>query len=166
MLSAESSVGKYPIETVKTMSRIVEAAEEELLCRGLQPLSPGKKPRTQGGAVARAAAELADFLDAKSLVAFTKSGDTARRLARYRVPEPVLAFTSDPSTRNQLTVTWGVECFVVEHVHNTDAMVELVDREMLKLSHYAKDDIVIITAGSPPGEPGTTNLVRVHHLGN
>jgi pyruvate kinase len=165
MLSAESSVGKYPIETVKTMSRIVEAAEEELLCRGLAPLAPGKKPRTQGGAVARAAAELADFLDAKSLVAFTRSGDTARRLARYRVPEPVLAFTSDPATRNQLALTWGVECFVVEHVDNTDAMVELVDREMLKLSEYAKGDTVIITAGSPPGEPGTTNLVRVHHLG-
>ncbi|MET9223931.1 pyruvate kinase [Streptomyces sp. NPDC088197] len=166
MLSAESSVGKYPIETVKTMSRIVVAAEEELLCRGLQPLAPGKKPRTQGGAVARAAAELGDFLDAKSLVAFTKSGDTARRLARYRVPEPVLAFTTDPATRNQLALTWGVESFVVEHVDNTDAMVELVDREMLKLSEYAKGDTVIITAGSPPGVPGTTNLVRVHHLGD
>jgi pyruvate kinase len=166
MLSAESSVGKYPIETVKTMSRIVEAAEEELLCLGLQPLAPGKKPRTQGGAVARAAAELADFLDAKTLVAFTKSGDTARRLARYRVPEPVVAFTTDPSTRNQLALTWGVETFVVEHVDNTDAMVELVDREMLKLSEYAEGDTVIITAGSPPGEPGTTNLVRVHHLGD
>jgi pyruvate kinase len=166
MLSAESSVGKYPIETVKTMSRIVEAAEEELLCRGLQPLAPGKKPRTQGGAVARAAAELADFLDAKTLVAFTKSGDTARRLARYRVPEPVLAFTTDPSTRNQLALTWGVECFVVEHVDTTDAMVELVDREMLKLSEYTQGDTVIITAGSPPGVAGTTNLVRVHHLGD
>ncbi|MFC4030822.1 pyruvate kinase [Streptomyces polygonati] len=165
MLSAESSVGKYPVETVKTMSRIVEAAEEELLCRGLAPLAPGKKPRTQGGAVARAAAELADFLDAKSLVAFTKSGDTARRLARYRVPEPVLAFTTDPATRNQLALTWGVEAYVVEHVETTDAMVELVDREMLKHSEYTTGDTVIITAGSPPGEPGTTNLVRVHHLG-
>ncbi|MEE4540726.1 pyruvate kinase [Streptomyces sp. V4-01] len=166
MLSAESSVGKYPIETVKTMSRIVEAAEEELLRRGLQPLAPGKKPRTQGGAVARAAAELADFLDARTLVAFTQSGDTARRLARYRVPAPVLAFTTDPATRNQLALTWGVECFVVEHVDNTDAMVGLVDREMLKLSEYAKGDTVIITAGSPPGVPGSTNLVRVHHLGD
>jgi pyruvate kinase len=166
MLSAESSVGKYPIETVKTMSKIVEAAEEELLCRGLQPLAPGKKPRTQGGAVARAAAELGDFLDGKALVAFTKSGDTARRLARYRVPAPVLAFTTDPSTRNQLALTWGVESFVVEHVDNTDAMVELVDREMLKLTEYGKGDTVIITAGSPPGIPGTTNMVRVHHLGN
>jgi pyruvate kinase len=166
MLSAESSVGKYPVETVKTMSRIVEAAEEELLCRGLQPLAPGKKPRTQGGAVARAAAELGDFLDAKTLVAFTQSGDTARRLARYRVPEPVVAFTTQESTRNQLALTWGVECFVVEHVETTDAMVELVDREMLKRSEYAKGDTVIITAGSPPGVPGTTNLVRVHHLGD
>ncbi len=166
MLSAESSVGKYPVETVKTMSRIVEAAEEELLCRGLQPLAPGKKPRTQGGAVARAAAELGDFLDAKTLVAFTQSGDTARRLARYRVPEPVVAFTTQESTRNQLALTWGVECFVVEHVQTTDAMVELVDREMLKRSEYAKGDTVIITAGSPPGVPGTTNLVRVHHLGD
>jgi pyruvate kinase len=165
MLSAESSVGKYPIETVKTMSRIVEAAEEELLCRGLQPLAPGKKPRTQGGAVARAAADLGDFLGAKTLVAFTKSGDTARRLARYRVPEPVVAFTTEPATRNQLALTWGVETFVVEHVDNTDDMVKLVDREMLKLSEYAKGDTVIITAGSPPGVPGTTNLVRVHHLG-
>ena len=166
MLSAESSVGKYPIETVKTMSRIVEAAEEELLCRGLQPLAPGKKPRTQGGAVARAAAELGDFLDAKTLVAFTRSGDTARRLARYRVPAPVLAFTSEPATRNQLALTWGVETFVVEHVDNTDAMVKLVEQEMLKLSEYAKGDVVIITAGSPPGLAGTTNLVRVHRLGD
>ncbi|SEO23386.1 pyruvate kinase [Actinacidiphila rubida] len=166
MLSAESSVGKYPVETVKTMSRIVEAAEKELLRRGLEPLAPGKKPRTQGGAVARAAAELADFLDAKSLVAFTKSGDTARRLARYRVPAPILAFTTDPSTRNQLALTWGVEALVMEHVETTDAMVQQVDQEMLKLSDYGRGDTVIITAGSPPGVPGTTNLVRVHHLGD
>jgi pyruvate kinase len=166
MLSAESSVGKYPVETVKTMSRIVVAAEEELLCRGLRPLAPGKKPRTQGGAVARAAAELGDFLDARTLVAFTQSGDTARRLARYRVPVPVLAFTTDPATRNQLALTWGVEAFVVEHVGTTDEMVELVDREMLKLTEYTEGDTVIITAGSPPGVPGTTNLVRVHHLGS
>ncbi|MCW2874930.1 pyruvate kinase [Actinacidiphila oryziradicis] len=164
MLSAESSVGKYPIETVKTMSRIVEAAEEELLKRGLQPLN-GRKPRTQGGAVARAAAELSDFLDGKALVAFTKSGDTARRLARYRVPVPVLAFTTEEATRNQLALTWGVQTTVVPYVENTDAMVRIVDAEMLKLSEYGEGDTVIITAGSPPGVAGTTNLVRVHHLG-
>ncbi len=165
MLSAESSVGQYPVETVNTMSRIVEAAEEELLSKGLQPLVPGKKPRTQGGSVARAACEMADFLDGKSLVAFTKSGDTARRLSRYRTCQPILAFTTDISTRNQLTLSWGVETFVVPHVETTDAMVELVDAELLKLQRYAEGDLMIITAGSPPGVPGTTNMVRVHHLG-
>ncbi|MFI1968873.1 pyruvate kinase [Streptomyces cinnamoneus] len=165
MLSAESSVGAYPIETVKTMSRIVEAAEQELLSKGLQPLVPGKKPRTQGGSVARAACEIADFLGAKSLVAFTKSGDTARRLSRYRAAQPILAFTTDASTRNQLTLSWGVETYVVPHVDNTDAMVDLVDAELLKLQRYNAGDTMIITAGSPPGVPGTTNMVRVHHLG-
>ncbi|KNE80632.1 MULTISPECIES: pyruvate kinase [Streptomyces] len=165
MLSAESSVGKYPIETVKTMSRIVEEAEQEWLNRGLQPLVPGKKPRTQGGSVARAACEIADFLGAKSLVAFTKSGDTARRLSRYRASQPILAFTTDPATRCQLALSWGVETHVVPHVDNTDAMVELVDAELLKLHRYNEGDTMIITAGSPPGVPGTTNMVRVHHLG-
>ncbi|MFJ2194634.1 pyruvate kinase [Streptomyces violaceusniger] len=165
MLSAESSVGSYPIETVKTMSRIVQAAEQELLSRGLQPLVPGKKPRTQGGSVARAAAEIADFLGAKSLVAFTQSGDTARRLSRYRAQQPILAFTTDAATRNQLTLSWGVESFVAPYVEHTDAMVDLVDAELLKLGRYNEGDTMIITAGSPPGVPGTTNMVRVHHLG-
>ncbi|MFJ2745514.1 pyruvate kinase [Streptomyces sp. NPDC087440] len=165
MLSAESSVGAYPIETVKTMSKIVVAAEEELLSKGLQPLVPGKKPRTQGGSVARAACEIADFLDGKALVAFTQSGDTARRLSRYRAAQPILAFTTDEGTRNQLALSWGVESFVVPHVHNTDAMVDLVDAELLKLQRYNNGDTMIITAGSPPGIPGTTNMVRVHHLG-
>ncbi|MEU9792425.1 pyruvate kinase [Streptomyces sparsogenes] len=165
MLSAESSVGAYPLETVKTMSRIVQAAEQELLSRGLQPLVPGKKPRTQGGSVARAACEIADFLGAQSLVAFTKSGDTARRLSRYRAQQPILAFTTDVSTRNQLTLSWGVESFVVPYVEHTDAMVDLVDAELSKLGRYNEGDTMIITAGSPPGVPGTTNMVRVHHLG-
>ncbi|MET7936873.1 pyruvate kinase [Streptomyces sp. NPDC005322] len=165
MLSAESSVGAYPLDTVKTMSRIVQAAEQELLSRGLQPLVPGKKPRTQGGSVARAACEIADFLGAKSLVAFTKSGDTARRLSRYRAQQPILAFTTDSATRNQLTLSWGVESFVVPYVEHTDAMVDLVDAELSKLGRYNAGDKMIITAGSPPGVPGTTNMVRVHHLG-
>ncbi|MER5464016.1 pyruvate kinase [Streptomyces sp. NPDC002668] len=165
MLSAESSVGAYPIETVKTMSKIVVAAEEELLSKGLQPLVPGKKPRTQGGSVARAACEIADFLDGKALVAFTQSGDTARRLSRYRAKQPILAFTTDESTRNQLTLSWGVEPFHAPFVETTDAMVDHVDAELLKLQRCNEGDVVVITAGSPPGVPGTTNMVRVHHLG-
>jgi pyruvate kinase len=165
MLSGETSVGKYPIETVKTMSRIVAAAEEDMLAVGLPPLTDRHKPRTQGGAVARAAAEMGDFLGAKFLVAFTQSGDTARRLSRYRSPIPVLAFTPEPATRSQLSLTWGVETFLGPMVETTDEMVDQVDEQMLKIGRCKKGDVVVITAGSPPGVPGTTNMVRVHHIG-
>ncbi|MEV0690634.1 pyruvate kinase [Streptomyces sp. NPDC050388] len=165
MLSGETSVGKHAIHTVRTMARIIEAAEEDLLAKGLPPLTERNKPRTQGGAVARAAAEIGDFLGAEFLVAFTRSGDTARRLSRYRSPIPLLAFTTDPATRSQLSLTWGVETFLGPHVGTTDAMVDQVDELLLRYARCEKGDTVVITAGSPPGVPGSTNLVRVHHVG-
>ncbi|WP_299536280.1 pyruvate kinase [uncultured Streptomyces sp.] len=165
MLSGETSVGTYPVETVRTMGRIVEAAEEDILAKGLPPLTDRNKPRTQGGAVARAAAEMGDFLGAKFLVAFTQSGDTAKRLSRYRSPIPLLAFTPDEATRAQLNLTWGVESFLGPHVESTDAMVAQVDEELLRIGRCRKGDVIVITAGSPPGIAGSTNLVRVHHVG-
>lgn len=166
MLSGETSVGRYPIETVRTMGRIVEAAEEDILAKGLTPLTERNKPRTQGGAVARAAAEMGDFLGAKYLVAFTQSGDTVKRLSRYRSPIPLLAFTPDPATRSQLTLTWGVETFLGPHVDSTDAMVAQVDEQLTRIGRCREGDLVVITAGSPPGVPGSTNLVRVHRIGD
>ncbi|WP_077798747.1 pyruvate kinase [Streptomyces sp. JHA26] len=165
MLSGETSVGKHATDTVRTMARIVEAAEEDILAKGLPPLTDRNKPRTQGGAVARAAAEIGDFLGAKFLVAFTQSGDTARRLSRYRSPIPLLAFTPEPATRSQLNLTWGVETFLGPHVDSTDAMVDQVDELLTEYGRCRKGDVVIITAGSPPGVSGTTNLVRVHRIG-
>ncbi|MER6161565.1 pyruvate kinase [Streptomyces sp. NPDC001868] len=165
MLSGETSVGKYAVETVRTMSRIVAASESEMLAKGLPPLTEHNKPRTQGGAMARAAAEIGDFLDAKFLVAFSQSGDTARRLSRYRSPIPLLAFTPDPATRSQLSLTWGVETFLGPSVDSTDAMVDQVDELLLKYGRCKKGDVVVITAGSPPGVAGFTNMVRVHHIG-
>ncbi|MEW2132722.1 pyruvate kinase [Streptomyces sp. NPDC005435] len=165
MLSGETSVGKYPVGAVHTMAKIVTAAEEDMLAGGLPPLTERDKPRTQGGAVARAAAETGDFLGAKFLVAFTQSGDTARRLSRYRSPIPLLAFSPEPATRSQLSLTWGVETFLGPHVDSTDAMVAQVDELLLRYGRCEKGDMVVITAGSPPGVSGTTNLVRVHHVG-
>ncbi|MER5864692.1 pyruvate kinase [Kitasatospora sp. NPDC002040] len=165
MLSGETSVGKYPVETVKTMARIITAAEDDVLAAGLPPLTERNKPRTQGGAVARAAAEIGDFLNAKYLIAFTQSGDTARRLSRYRSPIPVLAFTYEPAVRSQLALTWGAETFLGPFAPTTDEMVAQVDAQLLSLGRCQKGDIVVITAGSPPGLAGSTNLVRVHHVG-
>ncbi|MET7638940.1 pyruvate kinase [Streptomyces sp. NPDC005438] len=165
MLSGETSIGSYPDATVTTMGRIITAAETDLLAAGLPALTQSTKPRTQGGAVARAAAEIGDFLRAKYLVAFTRSGDTVRRLSRYRSPIPVLAFTPDEATRAQLNLSWGVETFLGPMVRTTDDMVRQVEEELLRIGRCEVGDLVVIIAGSPPGIPGSTNLVRVHHIG-
>ena len=122
-------------------------------------------PETTGGAIARAAAEVGAIVKAKALVAFTMSGETARRLARYRSPIPLLAFTSNPKARGQLALTWGVETFEVPFVHHTDDMVRQVEAALLSMGRCQKGDKVVIVAGSPPGTPGTTNNLRVHTIG-
>ena len=163
MLSAETSVGAYPIETVATMSRIVVVAEESSL-RAEHHLS--RMPTTTGGAIARAAAEVGAIIGAKALVAFTMTGETARRLARYRSPIPLLAFTTNPAIRSQLALTWGVETFIVPEVRHTDDMVHAVDSALVSMSRCAIGDKIVIVAGSPPGSPGKTNALRVHRIGD
>jgi pyruvate kinase len=164
MLSGETSVGDYPIETVATMSRIVETVEVHGLDR-IRPLG-GLRPRTKGGAITKAAAETAELLGAKYLVAFTQSGDSAKRMARLRPVTPLLAFSPLESTRHQLALTWGVEAFTADYVDHTDEMVKQVDRELLQHRRCERGDLVVIVAGSPPGIPGSTNAMRVHRIGD
>ncbi|MCI0688281.1 MAG: pyruvate kinase [Sporichthyaceae bacterium] len=163
MLSGETSIGDYPVLTTSTMARIIETVESETLTT----LGPAQAaPRTKGGAIARAAAEVGDNLGARYVVAFTTTGDTVRRLARYRSPVPLLAFTPDEQVRNQLSLTWGVEAFLVPEVEHTDQMVMQVERELLGLGRCVEGDVVVIVAGSPPGIPGSTNAMRVHIMGD
>jgi pyruvate kinase len=163
MLSGETSVGAHPSVTVETMARIIMTVEDEAL--DTIPEIVGK-PRTQGGAIGHAAAEVGADLGARYLVAFTETGDSARRLARYRSPIPLLAFTPVTSTRSQLALTWGVETFLVSPVSHTDQMVRQVDRALLDLDRCRKGELVVIVAGSPPGVPGSTNTLRVHRIGD
>ncbi|SDU75521.1 pyruvate kinase [Jiangella alkaliphila] len=163
MLSGETSVGAYPIETVRTMAKIVETVEEH----GLERIPPlGTKPRTKGGAITKAAVETGVLLGAKYLVAFTQSGDSARRMARLRPGIPLLAFSPLSATRHQLALSWGIEAFTAEHVDHTDEMVKQVDRMLLEQERCRRGDLVIIVAGSPPGIPGSTNAMRVHRIGD
>jgi pyruvate kinase len=163
MLSAETSVGEYPVEAVDTMSRIIRAAEDE----SLRPQSSlARVPTTTGGAIARAAAEVGAVVGARALVAFTMTGETARRLARYRSPIPLLAFTTVQATRSQLALTWGVETFIVPPVNHTDDMVRQVESALLDIGRCEKGDKVVIVAGGPPGSPGKTNSLRVHRIGD
>jgi pyruvate kinase len=162
MLSAETSVGAYPSEAVQTMVRILAATEGHWPHTTAIPWAP----ETRGGIITRAAADVAERIEAKYLVAFTQSGDSARRLARYRSPVPILAFTPDPSVRSQLAMTWGVETFLVPAVRHTDEMVLQVDRALLEIGRCTVGDEVVIVAGSPPGIPGSTNALRIHRLGD
>ncbi|MDV6262391.1 pyruvate kinase [Rhodococcus sp. 14-2483-1-1] len=161
MLSGETSVGKYVMETVRTMARIVETVETE--GDSVPPLT--HVPRTKRGVISYAARDIGERLDAKALVAFTQSGDTVRRLARLHTKLPLLAFTSISEVRSQLSLSWGTETFLVPDVGSTDAMVKEVDKALLELGRYNKGDQVVIVAGAPPGTVGSTNLIHVHRIG-
>jgi pyruvate kinase len=162
MLSGETSVGKYPVENVETMARIVDNTEEHGLDQMQDILWD---PHTTAGVLTKAAAEVAERVDAKFLVAFTSSGDAARRLSRLRSAIPVLAFTPHESTRFGLTLSWGVETHLVPMVNHTDDMIRQVDEALLKSGRVTDGDRVVIIAGSPPGVAGQTNMIRVRRLG-
>jgi pyruvate kinase len=163
MLSGETSVGEHPITAVETMARIIESTEDH----GLHHMREiDWQPHTRGGIIAKAAAEVAEAVGAKFLVAFTVSGDSAKRLSRYRGPIPVLAFTPEARTRSQLALTWGVETFQGAEVEHTDEMVRQVDESLLSIGRVKEGDLVVIIAGSPPGIPGSTNALRIHKMGD
>ncbi|KKW63275.1 pyruvate kinase [Mycolicibacterium elephantis] len=161
MLSGETSVGKYPLEAVKTMARIISAVEENSVAA--PPLT--HVPRTKRGVISYAARDIGERLDAKALVAYTQSGDTVRRLARLHTPLPLLAFTSLPEIRSQLALTWGTETFIVPHIQTTDGMIRHVDKSLLELGRYKRGDLIVIVAGAPPGTVGSTNMIHVHRIG-
>lgn len=163
MLSGETSVGEYPAITVATMAKIIESTEEH----GLERIAElGTRPRTQGGALTLAAAEVADFVGAKYVCVFTESGDSARRMSRLRVKIPMLAFTPDQAIRRRMSLTWGVESFLVDRVTHTDAMYHQVDDILLGRGLAEVGDKVVVISGSPPGISGSTNDLRVHRVGD
>ncbi|HSE69284.1 MAG TPA: pyruvate kinase [Nocardioidaceae bacterium] len=163
MLSGETSVGEYPIEAVQTMASIIASTERNGLHRMAEI---DWQPRTKGGVIAKAAVEVADRVGAKYLVAFTQSGDSARRLSRYRSDIPVLAFTPVAAVRSQLALSWGIETFKTDPVQHTDEMVRQVDEYLLRIGRVREGDLVVLIAGSPPGIPGSTNALRVHRMGD
>mgnify|MGYP000191237467 CR=1 FL=1 len=162
MLSGETSVGDFPIITVETMARIVSNTEE----KGFTRIAPFlTTPKTRGGAVTHAAAEIAEVLDIKYIVTFTQSGDSALRMARLRPSVPMLAFTPDPKTQKRLALSWGVRAELVQRVDSTDEMVNLVDSYLKDNGKAADGDYVVVVSGTPVGVPGTTNSIFVHKVG-
>jgi pyruvate kinase len=162
MLSAETSVGAHAEAAVRTMGRIIGAAEVEASGHA-PPISPALD--RSGAALVEAAVATAMHLGACALVAFTQTGATARRIARHRPPIPILAFTPVADVRQQLALSWGVETFIVPTVATTDEMVVQVQHALLGSGKARAGDQVVIVAGTPPGVAGTTNTVRVERIG-
>ena len=163
MLSGETSVGAFAIEAVQTMARIIERTEEELLDR-IPPLRTA--PKSKGGAITRAASEVGHIVEAKLLITFTQSGDSARRMSRLRSEIPMIAITPEHHVFNQLALSWGVQPMISELVSTTDEMVRQADKIVLKHNLAEKGNLVVIVAGSPPGIPGSINAMRVHKVGD
>lgn len=162
MLSGETSVGKWPVETVEVMARIIESTEDNGLDRipGL-----GTRPHTHSGAVSLAAVEIAELLGSKFVCVFTESGDSLRRVSRLRSAVPILAFTPNAETRRRLSLVWGSKTFMVNPVQHTDQMMTQVDEILLAQGLAKMGDEVVVVAGTPPGVPGSTNTLRVHRVG-
>jgi len=163
MLSGETSVGDFPIDSVKIMARIIERTEDVALDQ-IPPLK--HSPATKAGAITKAATEVGSTVGAKYLVAFTQSGDSARRMSRLRSPIPMLALTPEIGTYNRLALSWGVESLLTATVNHTDEMVMQVDTILIESKRVKIGDLVLIVAGSPPGIPGSINAMRVHKIGD
>jgi pyruvate kinase len=168
MLSAETAVGHDPVAAVATMARIVEEAERSVPAR-IRPTFDENPQRGRGTAtvgqvspsIAAAALEAARSSGAKVIVAYTESGYTARLVAAFRPPMPILALTPNEPVVHQLSVVWGVGAHRVPRVRSTDAVMSRARTEVRRLGLAGPGDRMAVVAGVPLNEPGNTNLLTV-----
>ncbi|WP_261809236.1 pyruvate kinase [Levilactobacillus humaensis] len=164
MLSGESANGEYPVQAVATMNQIDIKAENALPDFGRDNLNfdNGDVTESIGASVARVANELG----VKTIVAATESGYTAKMISKYRPNADILAVTFDDRTRRGLMVNWGVYPIVTEKPANTDEMFDLAAAKAVETGLAKEGDLILITAGVPVGERGTTNLMKIQLIGS
>ncbi len=168
MLSAETAVGEYPVESVRTMMRIikeVEATRPELRPRPHRPV-PGDRRMSTADAVGRAARQAAEDLNATAIIAPTVSGYTARVMSRYRPQAPIIAVTPSEAVQRRLTIHWGVIPLLVPRAGTSDEIIEHAVEAARQEGLVSDGDTVVVTAGAARSGPGTTNLMRVYVVGN
>jgi pyruvate kinase len=163
MLSGETAIGSYPEKTVATMARIIAAVEHKALASVPKVAT---RPGTGQETIAMVAPGVGQLVEARALVAATRTGATARRLSSQRSDIPLLAFTTEVAVRSQLALSWGIETFLVAPVAHTDQMVAQVERALRELGRADAGDVVVITAGTPIGQPGSTNMMLIHKVGS
>ncbi|HYE81484.1 MAG TPA: pyruvate kinase [Clostridia bacterium] len=164
MLSGETAAGKYPIEAVRTMSSIAERTERELdYGKSLQSFS-GRKI-TVATAISHSSCTTAFELQAAAIITPTHSGSTARMVSKFRPRAPIIAATSDNKVMRKLCLSFGVYPVSVPQSDVTDEIIELSVNAAVGAEYIKSGDLVIITAGIPSGVAGTTNLIKVHVVG-
>jgi pyruvate kinase len=164
MLSAETSVGKYPVEAAQFMARIAAETEESIRRKGY--LDPPHPPEpTNPEILADAAYHAARDSGAAAIVVFTATGSSARLVSRYRPPVCIYAITPNEVTARQLSVSYGVTATLAPEVASTDEMLAQMDRLMVDRGFLQRGQLVVFVAGQPVGRPGTTNLMKLHRVG-
>jgi len=164
MLSEEVAVGKYPVASVRTMSNITNQAESAIYTKEHE-VSGLTVNKTVASAVCHAACHTAEELDAKAVIAFTSSGSTALLVSKFKADVPVIAVTTDRCTLRRVKLYFGVIPVLTGSYRTTDQMFGIAEKAMLTSGLVKKSDLVILVAGIPIGRSGTTNLIKVHRIG-
>jgi pyruvate kinase len=165
MLSGETAAGKYPVESVLTMSRIAERAESALHYREIFTKQANAQQTSVTEAISQAVANSALDLDAKAIVTSTESGYTARMISKYKPKSQIVAVTPNDQVLRRLQLVWGVNPVKGVTATTTDEMFEIAVKGALDTGLVRLGDTIIITAGVPVGRSGTTNLIKIHNVG-
>jgi len=166
MLSGETASGKYPVESVRMMSRIIHETESHLKRYAKKFFHEVIPEDTFPDTVSQAACEAAYAMKAKAIIAFTQSGLTGRLISKYRPFTPIIAFTSDDQVRTRLLLNWGVRSYKIPMVDTFTDMIREVETTLLSHDLVSKDDIIVICAGAPLGSGKVTNAMMLHRIGN
>ena len=160
MLSGETAVGKYPVQAVEVMARIAMETETSL-----SPVQPDRHISGVGESVAHAACRAAEEQRAKAIVAFTQSGTTALLVSKHRPTVPVISATPFENVARRISLYWGVTPIILTTRRTTDDMIATVEHAMLKRKLVRPRDLIVITAGVPIGVAGSTNMMKIHRVG-
>jgi pyruvate kinase len=164
MLSAETSVGKFPVETVKMMVRTAAQADESVRRHGFRELLT-RDYVTHAEIVADSAYRAARMSQATAIVVFSASGSSARLVSKFRPPVAIFVFTASERVARVLSIVYGVQAIVAKETASTDEMMAQMERILLERGYVKPRDSVVFVAGQPIGRPGTTNLMKLHRIG-
>ena len=166
MLSGETAAGAYPVEALKTMSAIAERTEQEGHYLRGRLMEPNTGKISVSDATAHAACLTAKDVNAAAIVTVSESGTTARLLSKYRPTQPIIACVMNEQVQRQLSLSWGITSLLMGPAHSTDELIEMSTSLAKENGYLHNGELAVVTAGVPVGVSGTTNMIKIHMVGN